>query len=44
MIEIQYRVTEIVEDENVAAKLNEIDSDETKELVRIKTYKEPVVE
>jgi hypothetical protein len=40
MIEIQYRVTEIVEDENVASKLQEIEADDTKELVRTKAYVE----
>jgi hypothetical protein len=41
MIEIQYMVTEIVEDIDVASKLQEIETDDTKQLVRTKAVKEP---
>ena len=38
MIEIQYRVTEVLENSKVADKLDEISSDKTKELVRTKAF------
>ena len=40
MIEIQYMTTVEIENEEVATKLDEIEADETQELVRTKTVVE----
>ena len=42
MIEIQYKVTELLENEFVVAMLEDIENDEDKELIRILTNKEKV--